>query len=264
MVHNFDPIFIDFGIIQIRWYSLAYILGILTGWWYGKKLIKIQIEGNKQIDYLKNFDDLIGYIIIGIIVGGRLGYILFYNFSFYIANPFEIFKVWNGGMSFHGGLLGVIITTYIFSNIKNLNFKIYFDTISCVAPVGIFLGRIANFINGELYGLPTEKPWGIIFPKIDNLARHPSQLYEAVLEGIILFLILNFFLLKKIFNDGKISFLFLILYGIFRILSEQFRQPDEHIGYLMGYLSVGSILSIGMILFGILFLLKSNPNEKNK
>ena len=264
MVHNFDPIFIDFGIIQIRWYSLAYILGILTGWWYGKKLIKIQIEGNKQIDYLKNFDDLIGYIIIGIIVGGRLGYILFYNFSFYITNPFEIFKVWNGGMSFHGGLLGVIITTYIFSNIKNLNFKIYFDTISCVAPIGIFLGRIANFINGELYGLPTEKPWGIIFPKIDNLARHPSQLYEAVLEGIILFLILNFFLLKKIFNDGKISFLFLILYGIFRILSEQFRQPDEHIGYLMGYLSVGSILSIGMILFGILFLLKSNPNEKNK
>ena len=264
MVHNFDPIFIDFGIIQIRWYSLAYILGILTGWWYGKKLIKIQIEGNKQIDYLKNFDDLIGYIIIGIIVGGRLGYILFYNFSFYITNPFEIFKVWNGGMSFHGGLLGVIITTYIFSNIKNLNFKIYFDTISCVAPVGIFLGRIANFINGELYGLPTEKPWGIIFPKIDNLARHPSQLYEAVLEGIILFLILNFFLLKKIFNDGKISFLFLILYGIFRILSEQFRQPDEHIGYLMGYLSVGSILSIGMILFGILFLLKFNPNEKNK
>lgn len=264
MVHNFDPIFIDFGIIQIRWYSLAYILGILIGWWYGKKLIKIQIEGNKQIDYLKNFDDLIGYIIIGIIVGGRLGYILFYNFSFYIANPFEIFKVWNGGMSFHGGLLGVIITTYIFSNIKNLNFKIYFDTISCVAPVGIFLGRIANFINGELYGLPTEKPWGIIFPKIDNLARHPSQLYEAVLEGIILFLILNFFLLKKIFNDGKISFLFLILYGIFRILSEQFRQPDEHIGYLMGYLSVGSILSIGMILFGILFLLKFNPNEKNK
>ena len=264
MVHNFDPIFIDFGIIQIRWYSLAYILGILIGWWYGKKLIKIQIEGNKQIDYLKNFDDLIGYIIIGIIVGGRLGYILFYNFSFYIANPFEIFKVWNGGMSFHGGLLGVIITTYIFSNIKNLSFKIYFDTISCVAPIGIFLGRIANFINGELYGLPTEKPWGIIFPKIDNLARHPSQLYEAVLEGIILFLILNFFLLKKIFNDGKISFLFLILYGIFRILSEQFRQPDEHIGYLMGYLSVGSILSIGMILFGILFLLKFNPNEKNK
>ena len=264
MVHNFDPIFIDFGIIQIRWYSLAYILGILIGWWYGKKLIKIQIEGNKQIDYLKNFDDLIGYIIIGIIVGGRLGYILFYNFSFYIANPFEIFKVWNGGMSFHGGLLGVIITTYIFSNIKNLSFKIYFDTISCVAPIGIFLGRIANFINGELYGLPTEKPWGIIFPKIDNLARHPSQLYDAVLEGIILFLILNFFLLKKIFNDGKISFLFLILYGIFRILSEQFRQPDEHIGYLMGYLSVGSILSIGMILFGILFLLKFNPNEKNK
>ena len=264
MVHNFDPLFIDFGIIQIRWYSLAYILGILTGWWYGKKLIKIQIEGNKQIDYLKNFDDLIGYIIIGIIVGGRLGYILFYNFSFYITNPFEIFKVWNGGMSFHGGLLGVIITTYIFSNIKNLSFKIYFDTISCVAPIGIFLGRIANFINGELYGLPTEKPWGIIFPKIDNLARHPSQLYEAVLEGIILFLILNFFLLKKIFNDGKISFLFLILYGIFRILSEQFRQPDEHIGYLMGYLSIGSILSIGMILFGILFLLKFNPNEKNK
>ena len=257
MVHNFDPIFIDFGIIQIRWYSLAYILGILIGWWYGKKLIKIQIEGNKQIDYLKNFDDLIGYIIIGIIVGGRLGYILFYNFSFYIANPFEIFKVWNGGMSFHGGLLGVIITTYIFSNIKNLNFKIYFDTISCVAPIGIFLGRIANFINSELYGKETDLFWSVKFEKVDNIFRHPSQIYEAFFEGIILFIILNFIFKKQLYKSpGFISALFLIFYSIFRFFIEFTREPDVQIGYILFNLSLGQLLSFLFFMFGIFLFYK--------
>ena len=167
-------------------------------------------------------------------------------------------------MSFHGGLLGVILATYIFSNIKNLNYKIYFDTISCVAPIGIFLGRIANFINGELYGTPTEKPWGIIFPKIDNILRHPSQIYEALLEGALLFLILNFIIFKKNFNNGVISWLFISLYGIFRILSEQFREPDEHMGYILGHLSMGSLLSVVMIIIGVSFLLKNISNEKNR
>tara|TARA_B100002051_G_scaffold264165_1_gene288657 strand:+ start:3108 stop:3902 length:795 start_codon:yes stop_codon:yes gene_type:complete len=262
MVHNFDPILIDFGIFQIRWYSLAYILGILAGWWYGKILIKKQVDSTNQKIYLKNFDDLIGYIVIGIILGGRLGYVFFYNPIFYFENILEIFKLWKGGMSFHGGLAGVILSIYVFAKRKDLNFKVYFDTISCVAPIGIFFGRIANFINSELYGIPTEKPWGVIFPNIDNIPRHPSQIYEALLEGLILFFILNYLLRKKIFNHGSISFLFLILYGIFRIISEQFRLPDQHIGYIFGNLSMGSVLSIIMIFFGTLFLSKLF-NEKN-
>ena len=262
MVHNFDPILIDFGIFQIRWYSLAYILGILAGWWYGKILIKKQVDSTNQKIYLKNFDDLIGYIVIGIILGGRLGYVFFYNPIFYFENILEIFKLWKGGMSFHGGLAGVILSIYVFAKRKDLNFKVYFDTISCVAPIGIFFGRIANFVNSELYGMPTEKPWGVIFPNIDNIPRHPSQIYEALLEGLILFFILNYLLRKKIFNHGSISFLFLILYGIFRIISEQFRLPDEHIGYIFGNFSMGSVLSIVMIFFGTLFLSKLF-NEKN-
>ncbi len=264
MIHDFDPVLIDFGILQIRWYSLAYIFGILIGWMYGKAIIRKQILNKDQDNYLKNFDDLIGYIIIGVVVGGRLGYVIFYDPVFYLKNISEIFKLWNGGMSFHGGFIGVIIATYIFSNFKKLNYKIYFDTICCVAPIGLFLGRIANFINGELYGIPTEKPWGIIFPKIDNVMRHPSQIYEALLEGFVLFVILNFLTTKKILGNGLISALFLILYGAFRIISEQFREPDRHVGYIFEYLSMGSLLSIVMIVFGLLFLSKVIFNEKNR
>ena len=264
IVHNFDPILIDFGIIQIRWYSIAYVFGILAGWWYGRILIKKQVPSINQKNYIEGFDDLIGYIIIGVIVGGRLGYVFFYNPTYYFENVSEIFRLWKGGMSFHGGLVGVILSTYIYGKLKGFNYKIYFDTISCVAPIGIFLGRIANFINGELYGTPTEKPWGIIFPKIDNIARHPSQIYEALLEGVVLFIILNFFVGKKNFNNGVISLLFLILYGIFRIISEQFRQPDEHIGYIFDQFSMGSVLSAVMIVLGSLFLSKLIFNEKNK
>ena len=264
MVHNFDPVLIDLGIIKIHWYSLAYVFGILIGWWYGRLIITKKIHGSDQEIYLKNFDDLISYIIIGVIVGGRLGYVIFYNLSFFVNQPIEILKLWEGGMSFHGGLIGVILSTYIFSKVKKLNYKIYFDIICCAAPIGIFLGRIANFINSELYGTPTEKPWGIIFPEIDNLSRHPSQLYEAFLEGIVLFILINFLFLKKNFNYGLISFLFLIFYGIFRIVSEFYREPDKHIGYMFDFISLGSLLSVGMIIFAILFILKIDLNEQNK
>ena len=264
IIHNFDPILIDFGIFQIRWYSLSYIFGILIGWMYGRSIIRKQVADQNQKSYLENFDDLIGYIIIGIIVGGRLGYVFFYNPIFYFDNVIEIFKLWNGGMSFHGGLIGVIIAIYVFSLIKNLNYKIYFDTISCVAPIGIFLGRIANFVNSELYGIPTDKPWGIIFPKVDNTLRHPSQLYEAVLEGFVLFIILNIFVRKKNLHHGAISFLFLIMYGLFRIISEQFREPDMHLGYLFSGMSMGSSLSIIMVILGAIFLYRLIINEKNK
>ncbi len=264
IVHNFDPVLIDFGIVQIRWYSLAYILGILAGWWYGINIIKKQMQSVDQKNYIENFNDLVGYIIIGVVIGGRLGYVFLYNPTFYFENISEIFKLWKGGMSFHGGLIGVIFSTYIFSKIKNLNYRLYFDTIACVAPIGIFLGRIANFINGELYGTPTEKPWGVIFPKIDNVPRHPSQIYEAVLEGVLLFAILNLLIGKKNFSHGVISLLFLVLYGILRIISEQFRQPDEHMGYIFGYLSMGSVLSAVMIILGMLFLARFIFNEKNR
>jgi len=264
IVHNFDPVLIDFELIQIRWYSLAYIFGILFGWWYGKFLVKRQTQKINGKVYLDGFDDLIAYIIVGVIIGGRIGYIIFYNPTYYLENILEIFMLWRGGMSFHGGLAGVIIAIYIFSNVRNLNYKVFFDTVSCVAPIGIFFGRIANFINSELYGTPTDKPWGVIFPKIDNIIRHPSQIYEALLEGFLLFIILNFIVIKKKVNHGIISILFLILYGIFRIISEQFRQPDEQIGFVLGSLSMGSLLSILMIFFGILFLIKIISNEKNR
>ena len=264
MIHDFDPVLIDFGILEIRWYSLAYIFGILAGWWYGKVIIRKKVLDSNQNNYLKNFDDLIVYIIIGVVIGGRLGYVIFYDPAFYLENILEIFKLWNGGMSFHGGLIGVIMGVYIFSNLKNLNYKIYFDTVSCVAPIGIFLGRIANFINGELYGTPTEKSWGIIFPEVDNLTRHPSQIYEALLEGFVLFIILNFLVTKKNTSHGLISSSFLILYGTFRIISEQFREPDEHMGYIFGYLSMGSLLSIIMIIFGLLLFSKISFDEKNR
>ena len=263
MVNNLNPVLIDLGIIKIHWYSLAYIFGILIGWWYGRFLIKKKVRFIDQENYIKNFDDLISYIIIGVIIGGRLGYVIFYNPSYFIESPIQIFKLWEGGMSFHGGLIGVIVSTYIFSNLKKLNYKIYFDLICCVAPIGIFLGRVANFINSELYGTPTEKPWGVIFPKIDNLTRHPSQLYEAFLEGIVLFVLINFLFLKKKLNHGIISFVFLISYSFFRILVEQFREPDKHIGYIFNFISLGSLLSIAMIIFAFIFVSKINSNEKN-
>ena len=265
MLHNFDPIFIDLEIIQIRWYSLAYVIGILAGWWYGKIIIKKQIEDNNQANYLKNFDDLIAYIIIGVILGGRLGYVIFYNPSFYLENLTEILKLWEGGMSFHGGLLGVIIATIIFSKIKGINFYYFADIISCVAPIGIFLGRVANFINGELFGKVSNLPWAIIFPEGGNFARHPSQIYEAVLEGAVLFLIINFLAIKKklLLKPGYISGLFLIFYSIARIIGENFREPDVHLGYFFNYFSMGSMLSVLTFLSGccIVFYIKSNEQN---
>ena len=188
MVHNFDPIFIDLGLIQIRWYSIAYIIGIILGWIYANKIIKELIKKyNFTLIKPEVFNDLIIYLMLGIVLGGRLGYVIFYNFEYYSQNLFEILKLWQGGMSFHGGLLGVIIATIIFSKIKRINFLNFTDIIACVAPIGLFLGRIANFINGELFGKISTLPWAIIFPNEDSIPRHPSQIYEAFLEGIVLF-----------------------------------------------------------------------------
>ena len=259
-IHNLDPILVDFGFIEIRWYSLAYVFGIIIGWWLGKKIIRHILTNNNLKFELNDFDDLVSYLIISIILGGRLGYVIFYNFGYYITNPLEIFKIWEGGMSFHGALIGIIIGVYLFSKKKDVVTFFMLDIIACVAPIGIFFGRIANFINSELIGKVTNVPWSVIFPLVDRQSRHPSQLYEAILEGVILFLILNILIFKKKYKVGSSSYLFLIFYGIFRILSEIFREPDAHIGYLFGVFSMGTLLSFFMILSGFVIysILKKN------
>ena len=260
--HNLDPVLIDFGLIVIRWYSLAYIFGIILGWWLGKKIINHIIKNVNFRFNIREFDDLITYLIISLIVGGRLGYIIFYNLGYYLDNPLDILKVWEGGLSFHGALLGIIIGTFLFSKKKNVPTFFLLDIIACVSPIGIFLGRLANFINGELVGKVTSVSWGIIFPAIDSLPRHPSQLYEAVLEGAVLFLILNRLIFKQTYKMGTCSYLFLIYYGIFRIVSEFFRQPDPQIGYLFNLFSMGTLLSFLMIISGLIILF--NLREKNE
>ena len=259
--HNLNPILLDLGFIAIRWYSLAYIFGILFGWWYGKKLIIKKFKVSQSKPDTNDFDDLITYLIISIIIGGRLGYVFFYNLSYFFNNPIEILKIWEGGMSFHGALIGVITGTYIFAKKRSINPLFFLDIIACVSPVGIFLGRVANFINGELIGKISNVPWSVIFPAIDMMPRHPSQIYEALLEGVILFFILNKMMFRKSYSIGTCAYFFLIFYGIFRVIAEFFREPDEQIGYLLNTLSMGSLLSIIMILIGVfMYFTKKNEN----
>ena len=259
--HNLDPVLFDFGLIVIRWYSLAYIAGILIGWWLGKKIIAKRFESvNYKFD-IKEFDDLITYIIISLLVGGRIGYVIFYNLGYYVSNPLDIIKIWEGGMSFHGALIGIILGTYLFSIKRKIPTFFLLDIIACVSPIGLFFGRIANFINGELVGKITSVSWGVIFPTIDAMPRHPSQLYEAFLEGIILFLFMCAIISKKNYKTGTCSYFFLIFYGIFRIFSEFFREPDSQVGYMINTFSMGTILSIFMIVAGLvifIFLRKKN------
>jgi phosphatidylglycerol:prolipoprotein diacylglycerol transferase len=255
-INNFDPVAFQILSFEIRWYSLAYILGIVIGWILCKKIFI------KKSDIGEKFDDFITYLIIGIILGGRIGYIVFYNFSYYLDNFLDIFKIWQGGMSFHGGLLGVIVSSYIFAKKNNQNPFFYLDQVSLVAPVGIFFGRLANFINSELYGTVSDVPWSVIFIKVDNLSRHPSQLYEAILEGLILFIILIYFTNKNYLNKpGLISGLFLIFYSMFRFFIEFFRVPDEQIGYLILNLTMGQIISLVFTFIGIAVFYLKNENK---
>jgi len=257
-INNFDPVAIQIFSIEIRWYSLAYITGILFGWVLSKKIF-ISIPSLKE-----KFDDFITYIILGIIVGGRLGYVIFYNLEYYSNNLTDVFKVWQGGMSFHGGLIGVIAVSIWFSKKNNQDPFSYLDVVSIVAPIGIFFGRIANFINSELYGIETDMPWGVKFIQIDNLYRHPSQLYEAFFEGLILFFILIYFRNKGFMKiSGLISSLFLIFYSTFRFVIEFYRVPDEQLGYLFFNLSMGQIISFVFFLVGAyLFTTKYEINKK--
>ena len=248
-INNFDPVAFSVFSFEIRWYSLAYIFGILIGWYLSKKYF---IDNEKVKE---TFDDYITYIILGIIVGGRLGYVIFYDLSYFLDNPIEILQIWNGGMSFHGGLLGVILSSIIFAKSKKIEVFEYLDVIAIVTPIGLFFGRIANFINSELYGKSTEVFWSVKFLKVDNISRHPSQLYEAFLEGIILFFILIYFKRnKKNTSHGFLSGSFLIFYSIFRFISEFFRVPDPQIGYLVLNLTLGQLISFVFLLFGLILV----------
>ena len=256
-INNFDPVAFQIMSFEIRWYSLAYIAGIIIGWLLCKKVFI------RKSDINEKFDDYITYLVIGIIIGGRLGYIIFYNFSYYINNFFFIFKVWEGGMSFHGGLIGIIVASILFSKKNNQDSFLYMDLVSLVAPIGIFFGRLANFINSELYGTPTDIPWAVTFIQVDNLSRHPSQLYEAILEGIILFIILMYFKNKDYLKKpGLISGLFLIFYSIFRFFIEFVRVPDEQLGYLIFELSMGQIISLIFFVIGIILFYLKNENKQ--
>ena len=256
-INNFDPVAFQIFSLEIRWYSLAYISGIILGWLLCQKIFITDLKVKEK------FDDYITYLIIGIVIGGRLGYIVFYNYNYYINNILDIFKIWQGGMSFHGGLLGVIFASILFAKKNSQDPFIYTDLVALVAPIGIFFGRIANFLNSELYGVPSEIPWAVTFIQIDNLSRHPSQLYEAILEGIVLFLILLYLRKKNYFEKpGLISSLFLIIYSIFRFILELFRVPDAQLGYLIFNLSMGQIISLIFIIFGIILFYIKNENKQ--
>ena len=258
---NLSPEIFSIGGFSIKWYGLAYVVSILMGW----KYVSIISKNSPAIVSKKNIDDLVVWITLGIIIGGRLGYALFYQPMEYLQNPIKIVEIWNGGMSFHGGLIGVLISTIIFSKIRKINILNISDMLAIVTPIGLFFGRVANFINQELWGKVTSVPWAVEFPLGGYLPRHPSQIYEALLEGIVLFLILNllwnFTTLR--YKPGVITGIFVSGYSIFRIFIEIFREPDSHLGYVFYIFSMGQILSIPLLIFGLLLVI-INFHRKHK
>jgi len=251
---NIDPVIFSIGSFAVHWYSLAYVFGIMIGWFYANKIIK-KFDSNLTPIVLEKF---ISWAIIGIIIGGRLGYVLLYDPVKYFSDPISIVKTYEGGMSFHGGLVGLAVSSYIFCRKYTINFLLLADILSTVAPIGLLLGRIANFINGELYGRVTQLPWGVIFPNSDMQIRHPSQLYEAFFEGLVLFLLLAYctFKYKTIKIHGLNSAIFLIFYSSFRSIIEICREPDFHIGFIFNNLTMGQILSLPMLILGIYLMIR--------
>jgi len=243
---NIDPVLLRIGAFQIRWYGICYLVSIIFGYFLFSKVLE-----NRGVKISKSeYEDLSFYIVLGIIFGGRIGYVLFYNLSYYFYYPIKIFAIWQGGMSFHGGLLGVMLASYIFLKKHNYNFSKFADAFIPFAAVGFGLGRIGNFINGELYGRVTQVPWGMIFPTGGSIPRHPSQIYEFLLEGVLLGII-SLFLLQKIKTDGLPFWIFFGFYGFFRTIVEHFRQPDGHIGFIFWGITMGQVLSILMMLTSI-------------
>ena len=251
---SFDPIAIAIGPFAIRWYALAYIGGIVLGWIYARSLVKTERlwSGPAPIS-LVQLDDFILWVTLGIILGGRAGYVLFYNLPFFIEHPAAILKLWEGGMSFHGGFLGCVVAVMWFARRNGISILSLGDITTAVGPIGLFLGRLANFINGELWGRAADPnlPWAMIFPTGGNVPRHPSQLYEAGMEGILLFTVLAVMIrLGALKRPGMILGSFILIYGLTRIIGEHFREPDVQLGYLWGGLTMGMLLSIPMLIVG--------------
>lgn len=244
-----DPVLVEIGPFAVRWYALSYIAGIMLSWRYMMWLTKRSPAGITRVD----IDDFVVWATLGVVLGGRVGYVLFYKPGYYLSHPLDALAVWEGGMSFHGGLIGVVLAIWLFARQRGHSWYALGDLVCCAVPIGLFLGRIANFINGELYGRVTDSPLGMVFPRGGPLPRHPSQLYEAALEGIVLFVILFLFAMRPgaFARPGMLSGIFLSGYGFSRILGELFRQPDAHLGFLVGgSVTMGQILSLPLILLG--------------
>jgi phosphatidylglycerol:prolipoprotein diacylglycerol transferase len=264
----FDPVLVSIGPFSIRWYALAYIAGILLGWFYARALIRAEeLWAGKPALTLEDFDDFILWVTLGIILGGRIGYVLFYNLPYYAAHPLEVFELWNGGMSFHGGFLGCVAAVMLFGWKREVSILSLGDLTCAAAPIGLFLGRLANFVNGELWGRPTDVPWAMVFPSPDAgpLPRHPSQIYEATLEGLLLFTLL-YLLIRRgaLKRPGLILGAFALLYALARSFCEFFREPDKQLGFLWGNMTMGMLLSIPLALAGIIliaYVLRRRPEQ---
>ena len=249
-----DPVAVSIGPVAIRWYALAYLAGFLLGWKYCLSLAR----RNPKDPAPQLFDDFLIWAVVGVILGGRIGYVLFYNVGEYLAHPADIVKVWHGGMSFHGGMMGVITVAYIFTHKHKISFFTFTDILACVTPIGLGLGRLANFVNGELYGRATDLPWGVVFPRGGDFPRHPSQIYESLLEGVVLFLIL-FALSRRpalVQRTGLMSGVFLFGYGLCRFSVEFVREPDQQLGFLVAGATMGQLLCLPMMLFGLYLMLR--------
>ena len=253
---SFDPVLISFGPFAIRWYALAYIFGILFGWLYARALIRAETQwGGPPPLTVADYDDFIIWVTLGIILGGRLGYVLFYNPAHFAARPLEIIEVWNGGMSFHGGFTGCVVAVILFALKRRISIMSLGDLTCAVAPIGLLLGRLANFVNGELWGRPSDVPWAMVFPGAGPLPRHPSQLYEAALECAALLIVLALLIRGgALRRPGLILGAFALLYGIARSFCELFREPDPQLGFLWGGLTMGILLSVPLALAGLILI----------
>lgn len=259
---NIDPVALEIGPFAVRWYALAYIAGLLLGWRY---CILLARRSPAKITRAQ-IDDFLFWAILGVIIGGRLGYVLFYNPVHYVQHPLEIFAVWRGGMSFHGGFVGVFIAAVWFARKYKIPLLALADVVVPAVPIGLFLGRLANFVNGELYGRVGDVPWAMVFPGGGPYPRHPSQLYEAGMEGVLLFVLLwaLAFPARGLKAPGLLSGAFLSAYAIFRIMAEMFREPDAQIGYLLGGLSMGQILSVPLLIGGLWLLARAGAPSPGK
>ncbi|MBO1039803.1 prolipoprotein diacylglyceryl transferase [Brucella pituitosa] len=260
---NIDPVIFSIGPLAVHWYGLGYVVGIMFAWWYGKKLLRNhRLWANNQPPMKPEaLDDFVIWAALGVVLGGRIGYVLFYNFSYYLSNPLAIPAVWDGGMSFHGGILGTTVAMILFARSRGIKVWSMFDVIAAGVPVGLGVVRVANFINSELWGRVSDVPWAFYFPNGGPEPRHPSQLYEAFLEGFVLFfvLLLLVWVGKKLKAPGFIAGTFVLGYGLSRIIVEFFREPDAQLGYLFGgWLTMGMILSLPMVLIGVWAMWRAN------